>query len=186
MVRVILLVEGGGDSNSQLRRYGDAFRQLLVRALGRERARRVDVRLCGDRGKTFGDFKRLLKQPPLGPVVMLVDAEKPVDPDHGPWRHVQANRDDRWERPAGAGDDSLHFMCQSMEAWVLASCDDAPANVENLDKNALIKELKAVFGGQYRKTDGFMRLERADHREIARRCPRFAGRFFKCMAELTV
>jgi hypothetical protein len=53
---------------------------------------------------------------------LLVDAEEAVaaGPVFEPWTHVKLRREDKWERPAAAGDEQLHFMSVVMETWLLA------------------------------------------------------------------
>lgn len=186
MVTVILLVEGGGDNKTMLRRYGDAFRQLLIRTLGDERAKKINVRLCGGRGSAFDDYRLSLKQKSAPRILLLVDSEGPVDEDHSPWRHVQLNRHDRWERPAGAGEQDLHFMHQCMEAWVLAGSKSYSGKPpSSYDKDKALAELKKLFGPNYRKTDGFDKLAAADPARIAKCCPRFGKRFFDEIKQAT-
>ncbi len=115
MVKVKLLVEGGGDGKrkSVNRECRKGFRLFLEKA---GMGRMPDITACGGRQKAYdkfvhehGDDNAL--------VVLLVDAEGPVT-SSGPWEHLKSR--DNWNRPAGALDEQCHLMTQVMESWFLA------------------------------------------------------------------
>ncbi len=115
MVRVKLLVEGGGDGKRKPvnRECRKGFSLFLEKAgLGRM----PEITACGGRRKAYEKFERELGNGD-DEVVLLVDAEGPVT-SRTPWEHLKA-RDD-WDRPPGARDDQCHLMTQVMESWFLA------------------------------------------------------------------
>lgn len=93
-----------------------AFRELFDRA---KLTKRPKVIPCGPRGKAFEDFLLALEAPEKI-VLLLVDSEAPVKGGGGKWLHVHQRPGDNWKRPTLATEDSLHFMVESMEAWLLA------------------------------------------------------------------
>jgi hypothetical protein len=112
---VKLFVEGGGDNDALRTECRRAFTQLLERAGFKGRLPRIVA--CGGRQQAFeqlctalGDGRR------ADLAILLVDAEAPVT-QQSPWDHVVQ---DPWPRPDGASDESLHFMVQCMEAWLVA------------------------------------------------------------------
>ncbi len=74
------------------------------------------------RKQTFDQFAAdIVERRPDVTLLLLVDSEAPVSPDHSVWQHLQAR--DGWDRPIGAGDDGAFLMVQVMETWFLADRD---------------------------------------------------------------
>lgn len=82
--------------------------------LANARGIRLQFRLYGSRRASYEKF------------CLLVDSEDPVDcqdPLQEPgacWEHLKNRPADRWEKPAGAGDEQCQLMVQAIEAWLLA------------------------------------------------------------------
>lgn len=52
--------------------------------------------------------------------LLLVDSEEPVAPGHTVWQHLQTRRQNIFQRPANADDQSAYMMVQAMETWFMA------------------------------------------------------------------
>ena len=165
---VRVYVEGAGDykhtDNATACRRG--FQTLFMKLGLPERGLRVIA--CGDRGQTFNDFRKALREYPNDFVILLVDSEGPVTAQNS-WTHLYAS--DRWPRPAGAIDEQAHLMVQCMEAWFMAdrqalikyygqgfragSLPGQP-NIEQIPRRSLLPTLrhasKHTTKGSYRKT----------------------------------
>jgi len=74
--------------------------------------------MCGSGVETYKDFQTGLQANGQAINILLVDAEKPVQPNIDPWRHLNFGS-------CGLDDSYCHLMAQTMEAWFVA------------DKNAL-------------------------------------------------
>jgi hypothetical protein len=74
-----------------------------------------------------------------------------------PWDHVSRRVGDEWQRPEAAGNDQLHLMVQTMEAWFYADLDRVAsfygpgfqrtaltgrADIESIPKAELVAGLK--------------------------------------------
>jgi hypothetical protein len=111
---------------------------------------------------------------------------------------------DKWEKPAGATDDHLHFMVECMESWFLADKEAlekffgkdfnrralpaATAKIESVPKPDLLDRLKqatrSTKKGAYGKGQhSFKVLETLDPARIRGACP-WAERFFATLAKL--
>lgn len=73
---------------------------------------------CGPRDETFRAFWNSLNDGDVSIVVLLVDAEGPVDAE--PLAHLQER--ETWNL-TGVNDDSVHLMVQAMETWIVADAD---------------------------------------------------------------
>ena len=73
---------------------------------------------CGSRDETFKRFRDAVNSSPGAVNVLLVDAEEPVS--QSPRRHLQDR--DRWDL-SSIGEDTVHLMVQTMEAWIVADSE---------------------------------------------------------------
>jgi len=190
MVKVY--VEGGGDHNKALqsesrRGFSEFFRKAgLVGRMPR-------VVACGGRRNAYESFRSSQENPGRNEhPILLVDSEAPVADQ--PWDHVRLREGDGWERPAGASDDQIHFMVQTMEAWFHADKDELqsyygqgfrPAalsqrlEVESIPKIDLFAGLKAAtrscIKGEYSKGEhSFQILARIDPARVRTSSPHAA------------
>lgn len=114
-MKVILYVEGGGDSENLQERCRRGFRQFLIKAGFTGRLPRIVA--CGSRNNTYKSFCTSLKKRRTDEFpILLVDAEAAVE--NPPWAHLKQR--DNWSRPDGANDQHAHLMVQVMESWFLA------------------------------------------------------------------
>lgn len=114
-MKVILYVEGGGDSDDLQERCRRGFRQFLMKAGFTGRLPRIVA--CGSRNNTYKSFCTSLRKGRRDEFpILLVDAEATVESP--PWNHLK--RRDGWNRPDGAIDEHAHLMVQVMESWFLA------------------------------------------------------------------
>ncbi len=121
-MNVSIYVEGGGDHNIQLREECRRGFSTFIRKAGFEH-RMPKIVPCGGRRQTFDRFCTALRG--AGPdefVILLVDSEDPIRPDHQghPWLHLCHRLGDHFIRPPAATDDHAHLMVPCMEAWFLA------------------------------------------------------------------
>lgn len=178
-----LYVEGGGDHNKALDSLcRKGFSEFLRKSGLSGRMPRIVA--CGGRQQAFQDFRIALMQEPNG-VVLLVDSEGPVD-GLNPWEHVRQRTGDEWERPAGAGDNQLQLMVQTMEAWFYgdraalgtfygqgfrASALSARTDIEAIPKSQLFSALRDASRdcqkGEYSKGEhSFHILARIDPAKV--------------------
>ncbi len=113
-MKVILLVEGGGDTSATKIECRKAFR-ILLEKLGLTGIR---IEACGSRNSTFKDFKTELRTADAKTMVcMLVDSEDPVELP-SVWGHLKAR--DGWVQPSGTTENQVQFMTTCMETWLMA------------------------------------------------------------------
>ncbi len=193
MVGRVLYVEGGGDGKALQSKCREGFRKLLERAGCGKRMPRIVA--CGGRSQAFDDFCTRLRAADAEPT-LLVDSEAPVV-GQDPWEHVRQRDGDRWERPAGATAEHLHFMVQLMETWLLADRSELgsffgsgfrgaalPGNpaVEGIPKRDVMRGIceasRASRKGEYHKGNhSFLLLARVDPQRLSEISP-WARRFF--------
>lgn len=203
---MVLIVEGGGDGRLDLKvECRRAFRLLLEQA--GLRARMPQIIAAGGRQSAYDLFvSRWTAFQRGGPLpLLLVDSEAPVA---GPsaWAHVGKRQGDRWSRPAGAGEEHLHFMVECMEAWFLAdraavkaffgkelregSLPALTARIETIPKAKVYESLdgatKATKKGRYGKgAHSFKLLATLDPAKLRAASP-WAERFFATIDRLTL
>jgi hypothetical protein len=200
-VSVRVYVEGAGDykhtDNATACRRG--FQELFEK-LGLPE-NRLSVIACGSRFQTFNDFRKALRQHPDDFVILLVDAEGPVEVPSA-WAHLHAR--DGWNRPAVAIEDQAQLMVQCMEAWFLADREvliefygqgflagslPGQPNIEEILKRSLLPVLKhaskRTTKGSYDKTrHAFALLARIDPQKL-RIASLHAGRLFDVLIQRT-
>ena len=116
MVRVRLVIEGGGESRRQSGTFRDAWRNFFQSA--GLNINLLNIVRGGSRNQTFDRFLSALRNAEADELpILLVDSEGPVASGHSVWEHLQAN--DRWARPPGVGDEQAFLMVQTMETWLL-------------------------------------------------------------------
>ncbi len=189
--KVIVYVEGGGDTRALQAPLREGFSKLFERALGGRF--RLRVVACGGRQQAFEDFKRGVRQHRDACCLLLVDSEAQVEAPTK-WEHVRRRRGDGWVRPDGVGEAQLHLMVEAMEAWLLADRDalagyfgqgfnakklPQSADLERVEKAVLNKRLDLATSpsrhGVYRKSDGFALIGRIDPARLRERCPHAAA-----------
>jgi hypothetical protein len=153
--RVILYVEGGGETNKLQEPLRSALRKFLAML-----PRQPRVLCCGSRGQTLRDFRDGVRDNMNDIHVLLVDSEKSVAslPKAHLGTEFSAN-----EIP-NVPDDHYHLMAQVMESWIVAdpSCiqkafpqdaklDKIPLwqDVESVPKSDVINALRSATSGQY-------------------------------------
>ena len=120
MSGVAIYMEGGGagrDSKAALPQGMDAFLDPLKQA-AREKKLHWKLVRCGPRDEAFRGFRNALRDGDDDMVVLLVDAEEPVEAEAR--AHLRAR--DGWEL-TGINGRSVHLMVQTMEAWIVADVD---------------------------------------------------------------
>ena len=116
-VSVAIYMEGGGDGGSTkaaLRQGMDAMLKQLKQA-AREKAMRWQLVCCGPRQEAFLRFRDAVRNGNDTVVVLLVDAEGPVEQE--PRGHLLSR--DGWNLNF-LNDDAVHLMVQTMETWIVA------------------------------------------------------------------
>ena len=114
---VAIYMEGGGngrDTKDALRRGMNAMLEQLKQA-AREKAMRWKLVCCGPRDEALHRFRDALRNGDDTVVVLLVDAEGPVERE--PRGHLHSH--DGWDLDL-AEDDAVHLMVQTMETWIVA------------------------------------------------------------------
>ena len=127
---IAIYMEGGGqsrDSKAALRQGMDEF-LAEIKDTFRGQNRHWRLVCCGGRDEAFRGFRNACAHGDGGIVVLLVDAEGPVNTP-SPAAHLVAR--DGWDID-GIVDDMIHLMVQTMETWIVA------------DRSALIR-----YYGQY-------------------------------------
>lgn len=117
MSGIAIYMEGGGDSKdtkASLRTGMDGFLAEL-KDLAREKSWRWKLVCCGGRDQAFKGFINARSNDEATIVVLLVDAEGPVN--DGPCKHLIER--DGWDL-AGIPEEEIHLMIQTMEAWIVA------------------------------------------------------------------
>ena len=187
MVKVRLLVEGGGSSETSDKDFRQAWGRFFAAAGLTGRLPKV-VRGEG-REQTFDKFKSALRRRRRDEIVLiLVDSEGPVATRQSAWQHL--HNQDNWERPPDADDDSAHLMVQLMETWFLADrtalrnffgplFNENPfrawQNLEDVHKDTVLNAMdQATRDCQKRYRKGrvsFELLGHIDPRQVTAACP---------------
>jgi Domain of unknown function (DUF4276) len=190
---VEVYVEGGGSSRDEQAEIRRSFAKLFKEALGPRN--KPTVIACGGRNQAFKDWKIAVRNHPQTHCLLLVDSEGPVS--GGPWEHVRAREGDGWEKPEGCTEEQLHFMVQTMDAWLVADPESLEAhygqgfrrdalparrNVEEIPKSQLVDALDRATQdtkkkGRYSKAHGFALIGLIDSARARAAAPH-ADRFF--------
>ena len=120
MSGIAIYMEGGGngkDTRSALRQGMDGFLGEVKEA-ARARSWRWKLVCCGPRHEAFRGFQNAIRNGDDTTVLMLVDAEGPVN--RAPREHLQEQ--DGWDM-RGTEDDAVHLMVQTMETWIVADSE---------------------------------------------------------------
>jgi hypothetical protein len=198
MVKVTVLVEGGGDDNSLKSRAAAGLRKLIEK-LGLKN--RPAIEFLGGRDEVYKRFCREVDRPREPRLyLLLVDSEEEVPyatNDHPRWHHLASR--DKWQRPsANVTDAHLHFMVTAMETWIVADKnairDRFPADYrdvisdgtrfESLSKSTVLDLLQRATNrnereGRYKKgVISFELLARVNPDTLRKNCPH-AHRFFE-------
>ncbi|MBI4747910.1 MAG: DUF4276 family protein [Acidobacteria bacterium] len=116
MVKAIIFLEGGGDSNELKSRCRKGFHKLLISCGFTNRL--PTLKPCGGRHRAFDQFKTEVKKSNYDFVGLWIDSEDPLDDLEATWEHL-LNRDN-WEKPEDATDGQVLFMTTCMETWIVA------------------------------------------------------------------
>jgi len=185
---VAIYLEGGGEgsaSKAALRQGMDTFLGSLKDAV-RAKSLRWKLVCCGGRDEAFDAFLQARRDAEIAVVILLVDAEGPVTTT--PSAHLMAQ--DEWN-VARVGDNVLHLMVQTMEAWIVADSDaltayygqyfhvsalPAALNLETVAKvtlaNGLYQATKATQKGPYHKVrHASDLLKKISVQQVRQRCP---------------
>jgi hypothetical protein len=193
--RVLVFIEGGGDTRLQQTTLRRGFATLIRGCLGDSPQPQVIV--CGGRSQAFRSFSIAVRNEADALSLLLVDSEEAVAEGASPWEHVLRRVGDGWVRPDGVGDDQLFFMAQAMEAWLVADAEalakfygkgfraqDVPVrrNVEEIAKqdlnDALARATRETRAKRYCKSDGFALIGKISAARVRERSPVHATRFF--------
>jgi hypothetical protein len=196
---VSVFVEGGGSSRHEQAELRKNFSKLFEKILGARK--KPSVTACGGRNQAFKDWEIALRSNPEAYSLLLVDSEGAVSDAIDPWEHVRARKGDGWVKPEGATEKQLHFMVQTMEAWLIADPealeahygqgfrkDALPArkDVEAIPKPQLCSALERATRdtktkGRYEKWHGFALIGLVDPAKVRAVAPH-AARFFDELA----
>lgn len=147
-----IYVEGGGDNKALKTECRKAFSKFIENAGFDGRMPRVSA--CGSRNEAYSDFRTAVanKESDEFPM-LLVDSEDPVDAGANKWNYLKTR--DKWTKPKGTNEDSVHLMVQCMESWFLADKEKLEEyfgkdfKVRSLPKNKNIEQIlkKDVYDG---------------------------------------
>lgn len=204
-VEVAIYVEGGGDSTDDkdaLRRGMDEFLRSLKDRV-RAKAWRWKLVFCGGRRAAYEKFVNARKfAGPNDIIILLVDSEGPVTSDTKAAHLKQRQGDEGWDL-TGVPEDHIHFMAQTMEAWIVSDPEALAAyygqgfranalptrqNLEEEAKPDVAEKLKAATRDskkrEYHKIHHASQLlARIDPNKVCARCPH-AKTFFEKLKEL--
>ena len=198
---IAIYMEGGGqgrDSKAALRLGMDGFLAEIKDTFRRYR-RHWKLVCCGGRDEALRGFRNACANGDGGIVVLLVDAEGPVNTP-SPIDHLNAR--DGWEID-GIHDDMIHLMVQTMEAWIVADRTElsryygqhfranALPNRQNLEQEgkddiqrALNLATRHTKKGTYHKIQHASDLlARIDPTVVRQRCP-YCQRLFETLLRL--
>jgi Domain of unknown function (DUF4276) len=196
--KLVLYVEGGGDSKQLLSMCREGFRAFFEK-LGFE-TRLLKIVACGPRQSAYENFRLAHEtSKPTDFIGLLVDSECGLLSENL-WEHVRLRVGDGWEKPIWADDKQLLFMTQCMETWLCAdlealqdyygqnfkpksiprrnNLEEVPKSVARNGKNQIEEKLKLATkdttkGAFSKGNHSFDLLERVSPDKVLERCPRF-------------
>ncbi len=119
MVRVRIYVEGGGGGANPhldtmlLKGFSNFWHKAGLKG-------RMPKTIAGGAGSTvFDKFCLALKNNKNDTSILLLDSEQAYGQAQTKWEFL-FQRGNAWQKPEQANQNQLHFMIQSMEAWLLA------------------------------------------------------------------
>ncbi len=193
MVRVRLIIEGGGEGRRQSGSFRAAWRNFFQSA--GLTINRLNVVRGGSRNQAFDRFLSALRDAEADELpILLVDSEGPVVSGRSAWEHLHVQ--DGWDRPSGTSDQYAFLMVQTMETWLLADRatlrnyfgaafreNRLPSqyNLEGVAKETILQSLEratADCNKQYAKgTVSFEILGRINPDAVSHRCPHAKAMF---------
>ena len=199
---VAIYMEGGGEkrggTRAELRQGMEVFLAEIKDAC---RARRWHWKLvcCGPRNEAYRHFQNARAIRDHGIVVLLVDSEDPVGASSCS-EHLSVR--DAWDL-GGVGEDAIHLMVQTMEAWIVADPDalgryygqgfqvnalPPRRNVEEVSKHEIAQALdrasQRTSKGKYQKIGHAKHLLQCiDPMTVRQRCPH-CERLFETLLRL--
>ncbi|WP_175429718.1 DUF4276 family protein [Azospirillum argentinense] len=201
-----IYVEGGGDSTADKNALRIGMDVLLTSLKDRVRAKawRWKLVFCGGRRAAYEKFINAREHAGSNDIViLLVDSEGPVTVDTKAAHLKQRQGDEGWDL-TGVPEDHIHFMAQTMEAWIVADPEalatyygqgfrtnalPARQNLEDEAKPNVAEKLKAATRdsktkGEYHKiAHASQLLAKIDPTKVRARCPH-AERFFTTLERL--
>ncbi len=191
-MKFTLFIEGGGEVRRQHALFRSGWASFFGKA-GLAGRRMPTVEAGGARSTTFELFKHAIRTRKPGEIpLLLVDSEDLVPLEDRPsWEHLRTRREDRWDKPEGAGDDDAYLMICCMETWLVAdrktlkdffgqnwrdkALPEWPAP-EKISKQQVWDALKKATAGCARKhyakgKVSFELLGKIDPAEVEKRCP---------------
>lgn len=116
-MKVIIYVEGGGDSKELHVRCRQGFRKLIEKSGFTKPMPHIVA--CGGRNAAFDDFKTAMdSKSPTDYPMLLVDSEDPIVGNTTPWNHLRTRAG--WIPPHGVSDNQAQLMVTCMETWLMA------------------------------------------------------------------
>ena len=190
MVKAKIFIEGGSPGSISDAIFKQSWQKFFQAA---DLTGRMPAVVRGtSRRETFEKFTDALsrqapRKKPHEILLLLVDSEGPVSPNHSAWQHLKARPEDNWDKPPEASDNGAFLMVQFMETWFLADRNAlqsafkqnfngnalrAWADLENVPKNTVLDALKRASNDHYEKGDvSFRLLATMDPNLVAAACP---------------
>lgn len=200
-MKVILHVEGGGETNALKKRCRQGFRKFLEEA--GLKGRMPHIIACGSRNDAYDDFRTATENAGTSDFPMLlVDSEDAVETGGTCWRHLYKR--DGWGKPENAEDNQAHLMVKCMESWFLGDKDavakyygkgfkqsalSANAHPEHVDKGDVLDGLKnatrnTTKGVYHKGKHSFDILAVIDPAKVRKACPH-AGRLLRTLERVS-
>jgi hypothetical protein len=115
MVDFIVFIEGGGSIADEQVDMREGFAALFAKL---KLTRKPKILCAGARSLAYRDFVNAAARDPEALCLLLVDSEYPITSNMSPWAHIASRVGNGWHQPEGLTDDHLHFMVETMEAWL--------------------------------------------------------------------
>ncbi len=166
-MRVLICVEGGGESNATSVIFRNNFAEFFAKALPQHHLPKIQA--CGGRDDAIAVFNRAIREQWADIVLLLVDSDGPVAYNLSPKEYLHQKVGGR---AVNAEEEQVHLMVQCMEAWFLAdpaalAAYYGPAvkksrllrrsDVEQInDAEARLRKIAKRGGKEYLKRHGFV------------------------------